>query len=308
MKTKIVIALIAIAGMLGLAGCKPKQTTVAGQIFIVTQGAENVKLGDVEILLVDKVQVADFLRKKQSAIESEIESRQRELAVAKRALAEAQTNFDIALTNMSSDKAPAQLRLLSQMNTNEKLEQNLQRQIEALQNKDETILKNSALYSEADSDRANAIIKEDSDKIEALINQQTPLVHEDIALLERWSEEETNKLELAKSAVSTAEARLGSYPTTEDYFQDFSPAVTIKVISDAEGKFSFSYPRAKSFTIFASAQRMILGKTETYYWLVDAPTGATSAQILLSNNNLVYVDPDGYFKLKPKPSPQESIE
>jgi hypothetical protein len=76
---KIIIALIAIAGMLGLAGCKPKQTTLAGQVFIVTQGADNVKLGDADILLIEKSNVTDFLHKKQSAIEAEKESRLLEL-------------------------------------------------------------------------------------------------------------------------------------------------------------------------------------------------------------------------------------
>src|SRR5208282_239685 len=45
MKLKIVIALVAIAGTLGLAGCKPKETKLSGKVFIVTRGAENIKLG-----------------------------------------------------------------------------------------------------------------------------------------------------------------------------------------------------------------------------------------------------------------------
>ena len=90
------------------------------------------------------------------------------------------------------------------------------------------------------------------------------------------------------------------YPTPADYFEDFSPVIIQKTLSDADGKFSLNYPRNKMFAIFAHAQRMVLDKTETYYWLVDAPTNVETAQIFLSNNNLVFVDPDGYFKLKPK--------
>jgi hypothetical protein len=48
-------------------------------------------------------------------------------------------------------------------------------------------------------------------------------------------------------------------------------------------------------------------KTEKYYWLVDAPSGVEKAQLYLSNNNLVWIDPDGYFKIKPKSELQESI-
>src|ERR1017187_5424759 len=36
----------------GLLGCKPKETALAGQVFIVTRGAENIKLGAVEVLLI----------------------------------------------------------------------------------------------------------------------------------------------------------------------------------------------------------------------------------------------------------------
>jgi hypothetical protein len=43
------------------------------------------------------------------------------------------------------------------------------------------------------------------------------------------------------------------------------------MISNSDGKFSFTYPRNKMFTIFAHAQCMVLDKTEAYYWLVDAP-------------------------------------
>jgi len=49
---------------------------------------------------------------------------------------------------------------------------------------------------------------------------------------------------------------------------------------------------------------MVLDKTETHYWLVDAPTNAETTQIFLSNNNLVFADPDGYFKIKPKEEKQ----
>jgi hypothetical protein len=108
-------------------------------------------------------------------------------------------------------------------------------------------------------------------------------------------------MEAAQSAVMTS---LKNYPTPADYFKDFSPVVVQKTISDADGKFSFVYLRNKSFAVFASAQRMVLDKTEKYYWLVNAPANADSVQLFLSNNNLVEVDPDGYFVLKPNASSQ----
>jgi hypothetical protein len=93
MKSHLILILVSL---LALTGCKPKQTTLSGQVFIVTQGAENVKLGDVEILLIEKSQAADFLQKKQPAIESEIALKQQELTNAEQEVATASGNADKA--------------------------------------------------------------------------------------------------------------------------------------------------------------------------------------------------------------------
>ena len=71
MKTNFFPVLIFTA-LVALTGCKPKETTLSGQMFIVTQDAENIKFGEVEILLIEKSQVADLLQKKQTAIASAI--------------------------------------------------------------------------------------------------------------------------------------------------------------------------------------------------------------------------------------------
>ena len=91
------------------------------------------------------------------------------------------------------------------------------------------------------------------------------------------------------------------YPQMETFFSDFGLPVFKKTLTDADGKFSISYPQDRAFSVFAKAQRMIGDKTEKYCWLVNAPSGADVTQLLLSNNNLVLTDPDGYFKTKPSP-------
>ncbi len=103
----------------------------------------------------------------------------------------------------------------------------------------------------------------------------------------------------AQLRLANASARLNDYPAGESYFADFSPPIIQKKLTDADGRFSFSYPRNSAFTIFAKAERMVGIKSEKYYWLVDAPNNVESAQLFLSNNNLVFIDPDGYFKIKP---------
>jgi hypothetical protein len=90
-------------------------------------------------------------------------------------------------------------------------------------------------------------------------------------------------------------------PASDDrYLVNFSPNAVQKSLTDADGKFSLRYPRDRAFAIFAVAERSVGTNTEKFCWLVNAPTGVESAQILLSNHNLVTLDPDNYFKIKPK--------
>ncbi len=126
-------------------------------------------------------------------------------------------------------------------------------------------------------------------------------------------ETEAKKLNAAKSKLITAQTRakiagisLAAYPAAGDCFEDFSPIITQKTRTDSDGKFTISYSRDKIFTIFVRAQRAVLNATETYYWLIDASTNSKPAQVLLSNNNLAFIDPDGYFKVKPKEMSQDN--
>jgi len=264
MKIKIIIALVATAGILGLAGCKPKATTVSGQVFIVTKGAENFKLGAVEILLVEKSQVTDFLQKKQPTIESEMASKQEELKKIEQGHVP-----DVLLKNAAYAKA---------LSEDDELQKQFDFQLARM---------NQAVKDYSNNpDHADAVSSEAEAKCKVILLKKQSALDQMIA---------------AKSAIMTS---LELYPTPADYFEDFSPVIIQKTLSDADGNFSLNYPRNKMFAIFAHAQRMVLDKTETYYWLVDAPTNADTAQIFLSNNNLVVVDPDGYFKLKPKEEQQ----
>ena len=121
--------------------------------------------------------------------------------------------------------------------------------------------------------------------------------------LDREIADRKTSVEAAELHLEAAKKKTENSPTADDYFNDFSPTILQKTISDADGKFSFSYLRDKPLAIYANAHRAVLDKTENYYWLVDAPTNAESVQVFLSNNNLVFTDPDGYFKLKPKQAP-----
>ncbi len=241
MKTKIIIALVVIPGILGLVGCKPKPVTAAGQVFIVTQGGDNVKLGDIEILLIEKAQVMDFLAKTEPAIDAEITSRQQEYESL-------QQEYKVADEDYKKADAVAEA------------------------------------YNPFESEEVRSHAVEGLDRATAEAIEQKALT----------------RLEVAEDNRNAARKRLNSSWKAENYFTDFSPTAAQKTFSDADGKFSFVYSRNSSLTIYASAQRTILNGPEKYYWLIDTPTNAETVQVFLSNNNLVSVDPDDYFKLKPK--------
>jgi hypothetical protein len=102
-------------------------------------------------------------------------------------------------------------------------------------------------------------------------------------------------------------ANLQHFPTTRAYLSGFEPVVVKKTLTDADGRFSITCPRGKAFTIYATAQRQVMQSTERYCWLVNAPTNSETGQLFLSNGSLSDVDPDGYFKIKPR-EPQEALE
>ena len=283
MKIKIVIALVTTAGILGLAGCKPKATTVSGQVFIVTKGAENFKLGAVEILLVEKSQVTDFLQKKQPAIESEMASKRQDITNAEQEVATAQSNankaeayFDWFTANKPYKTNADYFKVSSEWDNLFKQYVRQTNYVERLGN----YLTNNASDDNSVNTFFAAIKKREemAEQLNSLSDQKTAIKTAALAA-------ERDKLEIVKSTLTKADSHadtvktiLENSPTVADYLADFSPIVVQKTLSDSDGKFSFTYPRDKTLTIFAHAQRMVLDKTETYYWLVDAPTNAETAK------------------------------
>ena len=139
-------------------------------------------------------------------------------------------------------------------------------------------------------------IKEKMNKIASA--QQGILLSDTLDVVREKYAKAKNSLEVA--TIKATEP----YPKAETYFADFAPLVIQKIFTDAEGKFSTSFRHDKAYTIFAEAEREYGGNREHYYWLINAPTNAGSTRVLLSNNNLVSEDPDGYLKIKPLPEIQ----
>ncbi|MGH7989398.1 MAG: hypothetical protein ACREDS_04285 [Limisphaerales bacterium] len=320
MKMKIFFTLLAIAGGLGLTGCKPATTTLTGQVFIVTRSAENVKLGDVQILIVAKTNVTNFIQSKYAEIESEIADKQLQItnasqkaSAAFQALDDATKAFQAYQGNVPYKTNADYLKMKDQLAEVSQLRDGFRKQLLSLLQQEANVINAAASDDELDQDTLNALHKRESAAEESweLETNAVENLQEKIDAIESFADDKSNQMladaEDAESNATNAQLEVESlqagfdnFPSAQDYFNDFSPVASQETKTDSDGKFSFSYPRTGAFTIFATAQRMILGKTETYYWLVDAPTGIPKAQILLSNDNLATVDSDNYFTLKPK--------
>lgn len=98
MKPGTIIRLVTTIGIIALSACKPKETTMSGQVFIATSGGQNLRLGDVEVLLVEKKQALEFLESQRTNIETEVASRHRELEAAEAALETARSDHNLSRT------------------------------------------------------------------------------------------------------------------------------------------------------------------------------------------------------------------
>lgn len=101
MKSKTIIALGAIVGITALSSCKPKQTTVSGQISITPEKGETLKLDTVVVLVMEKQEAAKFLKEKKVVIESEINPKRTKLANARQNLEKVQAEHDLFFANKS---------------------------------------------------------------------------------------------------------------------------------------------------------------------------------------------------------------
>jgi hypothetical protein len=291
-------------------------------MFIVTEGAENVKLGDIEVLLIETAQATNFLQKKQTDIDTLIQSRKQAFEIARAKSGEPDAEYELVT------------KMITTMNA-------------AIENADKdkdmprTVIENDLAVAENDLNDFNlyftnhpyvmnndfVAVKRDGGQLLTWIvhlarTWSTSAIYLDanrttiendmssIIPLEQQLNEiarsTTEKYDLVNSNLNLAKTKFGNSPTPEDYMADFLPTFIQKTITDADGKFSFVYPNEQPLTIFAHAQRMVGTKTEQYYWLINAPTNAITAQIFLSNHNLITVDPDAYFKIKPVAITEES--
>jgi hypothetical protein len=300
-------------------GCSPKPTK--GQVFIVTRGAENIKLGLVDVLVFDEQGVATFLEKKTPAVESEVSSRTENLRNAERKLQEAQQALDaFQKTNEAFQpafleqkrqftKLKGEIRELDYGPTESRLA--IMKRLDDLQQSGR-----SRSLDEAAAQLERALkLKEELDAIDRRETENSPVLKEKKAQYaeleikvtavsgpsEKQVAELSNRVSSGKAAYESASSAAAHFPTLESYLSDPLPAPRTKTVTDADGKFELKLPRKGKFAVFARATRKLENASENYAWFFWLPAGTDDTPLLLSNNNLVYADYTGHvLPIKPK--------
>jgi hypothetical protein len=347
-----------------LSSCKPRQTTITGQVFIAAGAGLSIRLGAVEILLIERHEATNYLQKIETEIinkaksesdaalqsrQQNIKTAQSEVSKARDNLADEQQKFTLAQASFSEAKAKYdEIMASAPFLTNTvymRIKRDLDLRTKAIPGEEQAIktdedgLANSAyppktvwisegnashletgnetarvalhasyqsylVAARQDLENNNAQIKADNEalqKIEATFsNFQSTKLNEERAELDR----ETARFNASKSTLDYKESYAKSLegqnpipphiPDRQDCLSKFSPPSISKVNTDADGNFSIICPIRGMFCIFATTQSTADG--EKYYWLIDAPNQTIPVRVLLNNNNLVEIDPDGYFK------------
>ncbi len=104
------------------------------------------------------------------------------------------------------------------------------------------------------------------------------------------SDKTDSELERLESELKDVEARISYWSSPAIYFDTAWPNVIAETTTDADGKFMLELPSEGEFTITAHTSRLTTDGKESFGWLV--PVRAGSGDILLNNNNLAVLPPE----------------
>lgn len=270
-----------------LVSCAPKNTK--GQVFIVTRSAENIKLGLVEVVLLDEHDVTAFLAKKKPAVEAEISVRAENLRKCEQALQEAQHELEeFPKTNVSNS---------SVFIADKRRRADLKREVEDYRYERRLAIElaDAEKFKELRARLEETVEKEQELNVleEKLSRLQGPVDATNATFLKR--------LRSAESQFAEAKDHLEQFPSVNFYLADFSPVPVAKAVTDADGKFELKLPHKARIAVFAKSSRKVGANTENYTWFFWLPSATDKTPLLLSNNNLVFTDYAGnVLPVKPK--------
>jgi len=271
--------------LVSLTGCK-HEGELKGDVFIVTKGAQNFKLGLVEVTAIPEADMNQFIWKKKSNISSEFSKLKPQVTAAQKELETAQQDYQA--TKDAYDVAEVKQKE-AQSKVND-LELNAY----------------TSPYESSQTDSDTPEIQAQKTAIADKLKKQSLMASQQAALLSRQLESLRIPLKSKERYLAGIKMRLVDVQNkmthfiTNDFLLVDLPEGIAKATTDADGKFSMKLPNTGKFALAAHSQRRVFDSTEQYYWLVWVSIDAEQAkQVMLTNQNLMGEDsPDSVFITK----------
>ncbi len=234
------------------AGCD-RSGRLTGQVFIVTESTDNIKLGLVEILAVPADQMHTHIAQRHAHIDqmhAHIAQRDREL----KERIDAATATETAILKETERRYQAQYDKLGS-------------------SAGESDGVNPQLIAARDA-RDGARKRLEVARVEAMRIETARL--------------EAAGLKLEAVGLETEK----TLPEILDYYLSDLPSPIARSTSDADGRFQMTVPRGESIALIARSSRRVGASRESYSWLVwTSLDGNNSSEVLMSNNNLLTAAP-----------------
>jgi hypothetical protein len=271
--------IVVLSASLYLLTRPPKQAELKGEVFIVTKGAQNFKLGLVEVIAIPEEKMKPFIENKLLAINLEFSKYEslkqatgREIEQAQQAYGEAKAGYEAL--NAKYETATS---------TADKAQE------------DANALTAYSGYSSPEDVAAYEIAIKRANKAK----QQAEQLALQVESKRKEVEAKEAELSVSKSATNNGFLKAMKLLTNEALSEGL-PSEGTKVATNSDGQFSMSLPSDRKYALAARAQRRVFDSTEQYYWLIWVPLeGQETKYVMLTNRNLMGEDSsDTVFKTK----------
>ena len=278
MKRFIFLALLLLCA--GLLACSPPTDTVRGQVFVVTEGRQNLKLGLVSVELLPEEATQEHIKLRENAYRKAValvRGRNEQTRDSVRAA------YELALKNAKEQAT----RLQPELSRAEAELAGARRRALAADGAAEAAAK---AYREEIGDPATSRVS-----IEAIFkaSERYRLPAKRAAAESARAEVQGRMRDLEvlrariRASVATVPESLPTPPLTSAFYFDGLPPARTSALTAADGNFTLNGPRRGRFVLAAHTQRRLLGMVEEYFWLVRLPEESrTGTLVLLSNNTL----------------------
>jgi hypothetical protein len=279
--------LLSSALLIACVSCGGGEKQIQGSVFIITQGADNIKLGLVKVSAIPEGEITKFVDDKKAAV-GEATTRLRSDADALRPNIE-KCQSELADAGRAYDGAKTQ--------------------IDALKSREEALSLEYNPYGLSDINPYNDEVQSPEQiaeiaKQRRLGNQLTAVRKQiansegRLAKLDTARNDAEKRLNDQKAQWTAVQLKMVSFINAA-FLLDGVPEGKVKTVTDADGKFNMNLPTGK-YALVASSQRRVGTTTEDYSWLVWVDVNSDGAkQITLSNQNMLGEDSEeSIFKVK----------